>query len=109
MKTGQELRDRLAAILAGGAPRYHEKAREQGGDLEGNVHVALQSELPALKVVPQEISRVVVGLITNAIDALNAVDTPEVMVSTARSGNGVEISVRDNGPGIPAEIRERSF
>ena len=30
MKTGQELRDRLAAILAGGPPRYHEKAREQG-------------------------------------------------------------------------------
>jgi signal transduction histidine kinase len=34
---------------------------------------------------------------------------PTVIVSTRKSGSLIEISVKDNGPGIPAEIKEKIF
>src|SRR5262249_59450067 len=35
--------------------------------------------------------------------------TPKVVVSTRDTGVEVEIRFRDNGPGVPAELREKIF
>ena len=58
------------------------------------------------------VQQVLLNLVFNAVDAV--ADAPErrrgVTVSTADLGNGfVEIAVRDAGPGIPVEQRERIF
>ena len=70
-----------------------------------------------IEVVPQEISRAFLNIITNAYQALdekrrtsNDPDyEPELLVATRRLEEEAEIRIRDNGPGISAELRERIF
>jgi len=69
-----------------------------------------------VEVVPQELSRVFVNLLNNAFDAvhesamrINGPYLPTVTVSTRQLAGQVEIRVSDNGPGIPAEVKDKIF
>ena len=55
----------------------------------------------------QEIKQVVLNLITNALDSLDAGGT--VWVSLARSGPWAELIVRDNGCGMTDEVLRHLF
>jgi signal transduction histidine kinase len=70
----------------------------------------------AINIVPQDIGRVLLNLINNAFYAVSEKAKtsagnykPVVTVSTRKTGSQVEISVRDNGNGIPENIREKIF
>ena len=66
--------------------------------------------LEKIDVVPQDIGRIILNLITNAFYAVSEKDyVPTVTVSTKGVGNSVEISVSDNGKGIPEPVREKIF
>ncbi|MCO5286157.1 MAG: ATP-binding protein [Chitinophagaceae bacterium] len=81
------------------------------------------STLPKINVVPQDIGRVILNLINNAFYACAerknlegfqklqglAPYLPTVTVSTKNLGGKVEISVRDNGNGIPEKIKDKIF
>ncbi|CAM3821169.1 tetratricopeptide repeat protein [Pontibacter korlensis] len=76
----------------------------------------LDPALGKVKVVPQEIGRVLLNLFNNAFYAtqqlksqLNGQYQPEVRVSTRSLGEQVEIRVRDNGAGIPATVAGKIF
>jgi signal transduction histidine kinase len=56
---------------------------------------------------PMQLRLVVNNLVKNALDAVP--DPGVVEVSVARRGGQVEVRVGDNGPGIPAPLRERLF
>ena len=83
-------------------------------------HATLERDLDAeagtVEVVPQEIGRVLLNLLGNAFDAVyehaasvNGQYEPMVTVSTRQVEGQLEIRVSDNGPGIPAEIKDRIF
>jgi two-component system NtrC family sensor kinase len=68
------------------------------------------------EIVPQEIGRVLLNLYNNAFYAVwekqkNASDTyqPTITVSTEQINEHIEICVRDNGPGIPAAVKDKIF
>lgn len=72
------------------------------------------STLPLIKVVTQDIGRVLLNLYTNSFYALQQRQTtegsiykPMIKVSTALKGQFVEITVWDNGTGIPEAIKEK--
>jgi two-component system, NtrC family, sensor kinase len=78
--------------------------------------------LPKINVNPQDIGRVLLNLINNAFYAVQVKThggaslqqtplpyNPTVMVSTKNLGDRIEISVKDNGPGIPPEIVDKIF
>jgi two-component system nitrogen regulation sensor histidine kinase NtrY len=71
------------------------------------------AELPPVRIDPEQMRRVVINLVDNAIDALNSSDTPEPLVrlSTALdSTHGIaRLTVADNGPGIPPQDRDKLF
>jgi len=68
-----------------------------------------------MDLVAQDLSRAFLNIINNAMYATydyskTKVDhKPVIKVSTKHAGNRVEIRIRDNGPGIPDEIREKIF
>jgi signal transduction histidine kinase len=81
--------------------------------------VKLQTDFdPAVgstQLAPQEIGRVLLNILNNAFYAVNErkksdpAYTPEVIVQTKKTGKGIEISVRDNGGGIPENIVGKIF
>src|SRR5262249_43343621 len=66
---------------------------------------------------PQEITRVLLNLISNGFYAANArkgksADNgyePTLAASTKNLGDRVEIRIRDTGTGIPTEVKEKMF
>ena len=68
-----------------------------------------------VSMVPQEIGRVLLNLLSNAFDAVHeeadaeTAYEPAVQVSTRRNGDAVEIRIVDNGPGIDKDFREKIF
>ena len=69
-----------------------------------------------VSIVPQEIGRVILNLLTNAFQAVNdkaregqSGYAPTVSLKTARKDGKVMLSVSDNGNGIPEAIREKIF
>ncbi|HLT46971.1 MAG TPA: ATP-binding protein [Rubricoccaceae bacterium] len=97
---------RQARIAAGDAP---------GGDVP-EVAFDLDAGVGPLDLVPEEIGRVVVSLVTNALDAVAARAAagedgyaPSITVRTRRDGGGVEVCVEDNGCGMTEEVRARAF
>ena len=78
----------------------------------------LDPSIEAVSVIPQDIGRVVLNLITNAFYAVNekkkstAADRqfePRVIVSTKKVGGHLVISVTDNGHGIPQKVLDKIF
>ena len=71
----------------------------------------LADALPRVKLDRDQMTRVLINLIANAVDAVGA--KGRVLVRTARvrdeRGDGVELQIVDDGPGIPAADRERIF
>ena len=69
-----------------------------------------------IELIPQEMGRVILNLITNAFYAVSERRRqsgdgfePKVSVTTYKSGNKVEIRVSDNGNGIPDRILDKIF
>jgi len=78
-----------------------------------------------IKIIPQDIGRVILNLITNAFYAvdekkkasiekssfenLTSLYEPTVSVSTKKLDNKVEIKVADNGNGIPQKVLDKIF
>lgn len=63
----------------------------------------------ALMIDPDRFQRVLQNLVTNAREVLARRKGARVVVSARREGRHCVISVADNGPGIPREIREAVF
>ncbi len=55
------------------------------------------------------LEQVFINLIGNALDAVASCDKPRIVVELDVRGDIVEIVVRDNGPGIPADALPRLF
>jgi len=96
----------------------------------------LDETLPKVNIIPQDIGRVLLNLINNAFYAVaeknrivgddvvvgvgvetrhalslpaNAIYKPLVTITTKNLGDKIEISVKDNGSGIPDKIKEKIF
>lgn len=73
-------------------------------------------DLPKSVIIQQDISRVILNLLNNAFYAVNERNKkqtsgyePTVSVSSALIGNKIRISIKDNGTGIPEDIKEKIF
>jgi len=95
---------------------YHgERARDKGFNV--TMEQNLDEAAGEAEILPQDITRVLVNLFGNAFYAVkergksasNGGYEPTVTVWTKDKGADVEIRVRDNGTGMPKEVREKLF
>ena len=82
------------------------------GRLDGvNMHLELAEGLPAVKADPELLRRVLVNLIDNAAEAMEAFVRKELEISTRLGAQGetVEIIVADTGHGIAPSDKDKLF
>lgn len=65
--------------------------------------------LPELLASPEHLEGVWINLLSNAFDAVDHTGQGEITICSARKNNHIQISVMDNGYGIPAERIARLF
>ena len=91
--------------------------RTKEKDFSAQLTTDFDPDLPAVLAVPQDLSRVLINLCTNAFHAVEERQRqhpdgsyqPEVAVSTQATAGGVQIRVRDNGIGMPEHVKAKIF
>jgi signal transduction histidine kinase len=78
---------------------------------KGNVEIAEEYDttLPRVKAFVGELNQVWTNLIDNALDAMELNKKGILRIRTERDREFVKVSVTDNGPGIPEEVRSKIF
>ncbi|MCW5892747.1 MAG: hypothetical protein KIT14_19720 [bacterium] len=82
-------------------------ADEELRDRGVRVERAAAPGLPALRVDPDLVCQLLLGLLSNAGEAAGRAGL--VTIDARSAGDAVELEVADSGPGVPAELRERVF
>jgi signal transduction histidine kinase len=94
---------------------YH-GARAEKQDFQIRLDQNLDPAAGEVDLFPQEITRVLLNLISNGFYAamkrkaeIGSDYEPALSAATKSLGHAVEIRIRDNGGGIPAEVKEKMF
>lgn len=76
-------------------------------------------DLPLVECYPSQLNQVFMNLLSNAVDALeqevlagnwaDTAESPTVWIKTAKLDHQVLVCIRDNGPGVPEQERNRLF
>jgi len=77
--------------------------------LKGGISVKrlYDPSLPVIRGLGSELNQVWTNIIDNAIQAMN--NKGEITIRTVCEGSCVMVEISDNGPGIPANIKDRIF
>ena len=99
--------ERSLLDLAGTIDRVADLCRPYATSRDGLIRVALPAESVRVAANPVEIEEVLINLIRNALEALDAGATVDLRLSTH---DGIaEVLVADDGPGIPEEEQHHVF
>ena len=94
---------------------YHGlRAKDHG--FNATIKTDFDESIGKINIVPQEIGRVILNLINNAFYAVNEKKKqmptgyePTVSVTTKKSSSKIELTVKDNGNGIPPKVLDKIF
>lgn len=94
---------------------YH-GLRAKDKSFNAKFETSLDNTIPKIHVMPQEMGRVILNLINNAFYAVNKMQqkaapdyVPTVRLVTQMYQDKIQISVEDNGSGIPEHIKDKIF
>ena len=99
---------------------YH-GLRAKDKSFNATIKTDFDNSIEKINVVPQDIGRVIMNLLTNAFYAVNekalsevvtptaAKYVPTVSISTKKIDSRIQITVTDNGNGIPQNIMDKIF
>jgi signal transduction histidine kinase len=94
---------------------YH-GLRAKDKTFNATIKTAFDESIGQINIIPQDIGRVVMNILTNAFYAVDKKKKsgvqdyePTVKVSTQKTGNQITITVSDNGSGIAAAIKDKIF
>ena len=112
----------LNTLLAEHAMLAYHSARATDTEFQLTVEQDLDPDLGEMQAIPQDLGRTFLNIVGNACQATDEKRrkkasegigfegySPTVRLTTRDQGDEVEIRIRDNGPGIPADIVEKIF
>ncbi len=113
-KSGERQSSDINALLTEALNLTYHGMRAQDSSFNIKMETDLDPGVGSLEVVPQDISRVFLNILANGCYEANRKKltaapgfAPTIQVRTRAVKNGVEVRIRDNGNGIPKEIREK--
>ena len=99
---------------------YHSK-RAADTEFQLDLKQELDPEMGEVEVIPQDMGRVFLNMVSNACDATdekrrtieqadgNSNYSPTVWLFSKRGGESAEVRIRDNGLGIPPDVIDKIF
>ncbi len=108
----------LNAVLEEDLNLAYHGMRAQDSSFNIRIETQFDESLGKVDVVPQDISRVFLNIITNGFYAAHKkrqnsddnIFTPTLLVSTqGTQDGGAQIRIKDNGNGVPKDVREKLF
>ena len=95
---------------------YH-GLRAKDKSFNADLHTDFDKNIKSIAVIPQDIGRVILNLVTNAFYAVNEKSKaskeptykPLVSIATEEKENTIELTVTDNGNGIQEAVKEKIF
>jgi nitrogen fixation/metabolism regulation signal transduction histidine kinase len=69
--------------------------------------LALDADTDVVRADPDELRRVVINILRNAVQAMNG--RGSVSIRTSSAAGSMTVRIEDSGPGIPEELRGRLF
>ncbi len=98
---------------------YH-GLRAKDKSFNATIQTDFDESIGKVNIIPQDIGRVVLNLLTNAfyvvdekkyasVSSAGQIYEPTVSITTKKIGNKVEIKVADNGNGIPQKVMDKIF
>jgi signal transduction histidine kinase/ligand-binding sensor domain-containing protein len=94
---------------------YH-GLRAKDKTFNATLETDFDDSIEAIAIIPQDVGRVILNLVTNAFYAVNERKKeevegyePTVSISTKKNKNTIEIKVTDNGNGMPETVKEKIF
>jgi len=78
---------------------------------KGNITMVKEFDetLPPVKAMIGELNQVWTNLLDNALDAMEVNGKGTLTIKTKKDGKFVQVSIIDDGPGIPPDIQSRIF
>ncbi len=115
-KEGEWRKTNLNALLKEYVDLSYHSLRAEDNSFNAAMHEDLDPNMQEVVVVPQDICRVFLNLVTNAFQAMDEKlkkdggdYLPELTISSRQLDDHVEFRIRDNGPGIPDTMRDKIF
>ena len=94
---------------------YH-AMRANYKDFNISIHENYEENLPKVKLIPQDFSRVVLNVMNNACYAVwkryqeDQTDyQPAIFIELKHTGNSLELMIEDNGEGMDDEVKQKLF
>lgn len=79
-------------------------------DANVKVTVSLQAEIPPVPMDKVQIQQVILNLVRNSVEAMQAVARRELVIRTMTDGDvAVIVAVVDSGPGLSPEVEQKLF
>ena len=106
----------LNALVEDFAKLAYQGVRASDPAFNVSLRFRLDPQMGLITVAPYDFNRVIMNLVLNACYALNERSkrhiegySPTITVSSVKADDHLEIRIRDNGEGIPADVRAKLF
>ncbi|PJF10844.1 ATP-binding protein [Pseudorhodobacter sp. MZDSW-24AT] len=76
---------------------------------DATLSITLAPDLPQVVAGPVRLQQVLVNILTNAVDAVEGLDTRQITLTAHPAGEDVLIRIADTGPGVPDALASRIF
>lgn len=115
-ESGKRQLTNINAVLAEAIKLVYHGKRAKDFSFNISIDASYDNSIELIEIIPQDISRALINIIHNACYAsankkkeTNNDFTPKLIIKTLNHQENVEIRIRDNGKGIPEEIRDKIF
>ena len=118
--SGEPAETDMNALVHENTQLAFQAARAMDSDFQLSIDEDFDDSLPLIQVVPQDLGRVFLNMVTNACYATGERATkeaasgnkdykPTLRTTTRRVEDHIEVAIRDNGGGIPKDVVDKIF